>query len=556
MKQPFASTVPLYLIGTPLLVAATPLIAVTPAHAAPADKGVVPPAPLTMGLPWMVNLLAPAVTEEDAFSRAVTTLEECRVAENQARRRVLRGELSEAELATYRAATQGAWQRVQRLLARRAPQGSQLAGGLAPFKNTLAHATSNRPVATLPYKISLSVTPTAGGQELPLKPRDSRIPFMVSMPAPQPASGTSAATIPTPAKAAPDKVTPLKTTPPKVTATTGAAPVPTPSARVTSPASEPQGHIVSPAFSRRYTRLTGKAGVRPTFAFLATLPQSKPPVSTAPAPVVSKPVASVPVATAPDATPRPEPRRTPAPVATVPAVTPSSTLPVATAAAMPPVATKVPDKVSVPKATPQTVASKASVEASTKTNGKSGNTPAKADLQRFAQLEAELGRADKRLSAANEALSDGQRQLGRFANTLRQAMLEAGPDAVGLHPFVKVAEKYAGTPYVWGGESRSGFDCSGMIIRVMRDLGYRALPHSAAEQFNYGKPIAQPLLKPGDLVFFANTYKAGISHVGIYLGKRRFIHAAGTGKGTIVSSLDQPKFQEKYAGARRLIAAH
>jgi cell wall-associated NlpC family hydrolase len=89
----------------------------------------------------------------------------------------------------------------------------------------------------------------------------------------------------------------------------------------------------------------------------------------------------------------------------------------------------------------------------------------------------------------------------------------------------------------------------------MRDLGYRSLPHSAAEQFNYGKPIAQALLKPGDLVFFANTYKPGISHVGIYLGRRRFIHAAGTGLGTIVSSLDTPKYQSKYAGGRRLVAA-
>jgi cell wall-associated NlpC family hydrolase len=139
-------------------------------------------------------------------------------------------------------------------------------------------------------------------------------------------------------------------------------------------------------------------------------------------------------------------------------------------------------------------------------------------------------------------------------------MMEAGPDAKGLHPFVRVAERYAGTPYVWGAESSRGFDCSGFIIRVMRDLGYPPLPHSAAIQFNYGKAIAAPLLKPGDLVFFKNTYKPGISHVGIYLGHRRFIHAAGTGKGTIVSSLDQPKWRpggagSHYAGARRLIQA-
>lgn len=173
----------------------------------------------------------------------------------------------------------------------------------------------------------------------------------------------------------------------------------------------------------------------------------------------------------------------------------------------------------------------------------------------LAQLEKQLRSTQNNLDRADADLSASQRQLAAFSGTLQKAMMEAGVDARGLNPFVRVAQKYAGTPYVWGGESRNGFDCSGFIIVVMRELGYKTLPHSAAEQFNYGQPIAQALLKPGDLVFFANTYKPGISHVGIYLGKRRFIHAAGTGIGTIVSSLDTAKFQAKYAGARRLVAS-
>jgi cell wall-associated NlpC family hydrolase len=170
----------------------------------------------------------------------------------------------------------------------------------------------------------------------------------------------------------------------------------------------------------------------------------------------------------------------------------------------------------------------------------------------LAQLERDLERSKRRLNVATNRLTEDQRQLASLSDVMRQAMLEAGPDASGLHPFVRVAQRYAGTPYVWGGESGRGFDCSGFIIRVMRDLGYQSLPHSAAEQFNYGMPVAEALLKPGDLVFFANTYKPGISHVGIFLGKRRFIHAAGTGTGTIVSSLDNPKYAAKFAGARRL----
>lgn len=172
----------------------------------------------------------------------------------------------------------------------------------------------------------------------------------------------------------------------------------------------------------------------------------------------------------------------------------------------------------------------------------------------LAKLEADLKRTEKRLDTTSDKLSAGQKELMALSGTLQSVMNESGADGAGLNPFVRVASRYAGTPYVWGGESRYGFDCSGFIIRVMRDLGYKALPHSAAEQFKYGTPIAQSLLKPGDIVFFANTYKPGISHVGIYVGKRRFIHAASTRQGTIVSSLDASPYRQKYAGARRLIA--
>lgn len=170
----------------------------------------------------------------------------------------------------------------------------------------------------------------------------------------------------------------------------------------------------------------------------------------------------------------------------------------------------------------------------------------------LAALDAQLADAQNQLADASKQLGKGQSDLQQLSNTMRLAMNEAGPDAGGLHPFVRVASRYMGTPYVWGGESKYGFDCSGFIIRVMQDLGYKALPHSAAEQFTYGIPIAKANLKPGDLVFFANTYKPGISHVGIYIGRHRFIQAASTLKGTITSDIRDPFYVAHYAGARRL----
>jgi len=180
-------------------------------------------------------------------------------------------------------------------------------------------------------------------------------------------------------------------------------------------------------------------------------------------------------------------------------------------------------------------------------------TPSQSDLVQLAKLDQDLADQETRLNQTAGQLTQSQQQLQNFTDVLHAAVLAAGPDARGLHPFVKVAENYIGTPYVWGGVSARGFDCSGFVIRVMRDLGYHALPHSAAEQFHYGIPVDEKDLKPGDLVFFANTYKPGVSHVGIYLGNRKFINAANTAVGTIVSSLDEPKWRAKYAGARRLL---
>jgi len=213
--------------------------------------------------------------------------------------------------------------------------------------------------------------------------------------------------------------------------------------------------------------------------------------------------------------------------------------------------------VSSPVATPTPLSSRAGSPALLATmempSVKSTDKKAEDDRILLAQLEADLSSTQTSLNSTSQKLSAGQRELMSFSNTLRSAIIEAGDEGAGLHPFVRVASRYAGTPYVWGGESRYGFDCSGFIIRVMRDLGYKALPHSAAEQFKYGQPIAQGLLKPGDIVFFANTYKPGISHVGIYIGKGRFIHAASTRQGTIISSLSASPYRQKYAGARRLL---
>lgn len=111
------------------------------------------------------------------------------------------------------------------------------------------------------------------------------------------------------------------------------------------------------------------------------------------------------------------------------------------------------------------------------------------------------------------------------------------------------AQNYYGVPYVWGGISPNGFDCSGFIYYTYKHFGIY-LPRSADEQFEVGS-VVKGDLKVGDLVFFT-TYEPGPSHVGIYIGNGQFIHASSAANQVTITSLSKPYYQTRYLGARRL----
>ena len=168
-------------------------------------------------------------------------------------------------------------------------------------------------------------------------------------------------------------------------------------------------------------------------------------------------------------------------------------------------------------------------------------------LRREAEARLAARRAAARAAAQRAAATPGQQQvpdLGLAVST---------PEGVTLAPpsryggVVAIAMQYLGVPYVWGGASPSGFDCSGFIMYVYAKVGV-SLPHYAAAQYNYGVPVSREQLQSGDLVFFD-----GLGHDGIYIGGGQFIHAPHTGDVVKISSLSESWYTANWVGARRIL---
>jgi cell wall-associated NlpC family hydrolase len=170
----------------------------------------------------------------------------------------------------------------------------------------------------------------------------------------------------------------------------------------------------------------------------------------------------------------------------------------------------------------------------------------------IAQLQAQEHSRQLALARQAQERFQSQATTGQPADTSVVGASAATPEGAAVVPpsqyggVVGIAMRYLGTPYVWGGSSPAGFDCSGFVAYVFGQMGL-SLPHYAGAQYGYGTDVPRDQLAPGDLVFFD-----GLGHVGIYIGGGEFIHAPHTGDVVRISSLSESWYAATYVGARRV----
>jgi len=140
---------------------------------------------------------------------------------------------------------------------------------------------------------------------------------------------------------------------------------------------------------------------------------------------------------------------------------------------------------------------------------------------------------------------------GPLHNQISETPIVEGQDEGITDKILSYARDLLGIPYRFGGVTLKALDCSAFVQKVFKSIGID-IPRTAREQFKIGREVDRDDISKGDLVFF-KTYSGYPSHVGIYIGDNQFIHASRRGRKVTIDSLDEPYYQKRFIGAKRLI---
>ena len=205
----------------------------------------------------------------------------------------------------------------------------------------------------------------------------------------------------------------------------------------------------------------------------------------------------------------------------------------------------------------QVVAEKASQQAAVEAQLAERQSLYESIKGQIADLEAEERARQAQLAAEAEARQEEEERIAAAAESAGVSVSDttaiSEPSGIGVAPpsthggsVVGIALSFLGTPYVWGGASPGGFDCSGLVVYVFAQVGI-SLPHYTGALWNIGVPVSYGGIQPGDLVFFN-----GLGHVGIYIGGGQMVHSPHTGDVVKISDISSGYYASSFVGARRV----
>lgn len=169
------------------------------------------------------------------------------------------------------------------------------------------------------------------------------------------------------------------------------------------------------------------------------------------------------------------------------------------------------------------------------------------ELRLEAEQIAEMKKEARELAAAQKS----PQQYLLASRSIHLAEYAKFEKARRGHLIAQQAQHFLGKPYVWGGTNPNGFDCSGFTQYVYLQFGVQ-VPRNSYDQYQVGKTVNKTELQPGDLVFFS-TYAPGPSHLGIYIGEGKFVHALNQDTGVITSTLDADYYRDRFLGGKRVL---